>query len=200
MKDVLKRLITYKWNGNFISTIFKNQDMGTLSETGFNRIDKGTLTASNAFFVKLVCSVILIVLANYKLIDSNNMNTLFEIFKNNWFFPVMFIVIGLLVPNFISTTIKKNRYIKRYPRVYSRVLIVTLIAMIEIIVTLVYFICNMDTNWIVCVIGLITNFVNFIAYLYIITGVIDFCVYVNRTNLVQKNQTAEILGEYVEYF
>ena len=198
MLDAFKRLVTYKWNGNFISTIFKNEEMGTLSEKGFNRIDRGVLTVSNAFFVKFVCSIILIIMANYKYF--NSFESVLDIIKNNFIFPTIFVIIGLFVPNYIGGKIKKNRFVKRYPKLYSTLLIIILVLFIEIIVTTIYFIMNINTNIIVCLIGLIANFVNFMSYLCIMTGIIDFCICMNRTNLVQKNQTKEILGEYIEYF
>lgn len=196
--DAIKRLFAYKWNGNFIRTIFKNDDMGTFSDVGYKRVDTGSLTASNAFFVKFVCSIVLIIMAN--LSSLKDISSIIEVIKNNFFFPVLYIIVGLIVPNVISKTMKNNRFVKRYPRTYHKLLIVILLAMIELIMSLIYFIIGFNTNIIASIIGLIANTVNFIAYLSIITGIIDFCIYVNRNNLVSKNQTKEVLGEYIEYF
>ncbi len=202
MLSIFKRFFTYKWGPNFISTIFRNEKMGTISEPGFNKIDNGCLTVSNSFFIKLCCSVAIIIALNLNSMDLGEISTVIDVLKQNWFIPVLYLVM-VIVPNFIIYTTKKNRYVKRYPRLYYNMLILVLIAMIEVIFSTVYFIMNFDTSTVLffaSVIGLIANFATFYGYISIQVGLIDFCIFTNKIALDKKVSQGTDFGDYIDYF
>ncbi len=199
---ILKRFFTYKWSPNFISTIFRNEKMETISENGFNKIDYGCLTLSNSFFVKLCCAVIIIIFTNVNSVDIKDLNSVIEILKQNLFIPLLYLLIGI-IPNFIIYTTKKNRYVKRYPRLYYNMLIIVLISLIEVIFSTVYFISSFGSSKILTItpiIGLIANIATFIGYLSVSVGIIDFCIFTNRIALDKKISAKTDFGDYVDYF
>lgn len=205
MKNMLatfKKFFTYKWSPNFISTIFRNEKMETISEPGFNKIDYGCLTASNSFFVKLCCAVIIIIVANLNSLDLGDINSILNVLKQNWFTPILYLLM-VIVPNFIIYTTKKNRYIKRYPRVYYSMLIIVLISLIEVVFSTIYFISNLDGSKIMLfssIVGLIANFATFYGYISIQVGIIDFCIFTNKIALDKKVSQATDFGDYIDYF
>lgn len=202
MLMIFKRFFTYKWGPNFISTIFRNEKMETISEPGFNKIDHGCLTVSNSFFIKLCCSVAIIITLNINNVDLGDVNTLVDVLKRNWFVPVLYLLM-VVVPNFIIYTTKKNRYVKRYPRLYYNMLILVLISLIEVVFSTVYFIMNFDTSkvlFVSSVIGLIANFATFYGYLSIQVGIIDFCIFTNKIALDKKVSQSTDFGDYIDYF
>lgn len=205
MKNILsifKRFFSYKWSPNFISTIFKNEKMETISDDGFNKIDYGCLTLSNSFFVKLCCAVIIIIFANISLVDIKGFNLVVEVLKQNFFVPVLYLLIGI-VPSFIIYTTKKNRYVKRYPRLYYNMLIIVLISLIEVIFSTIYFISSFGSSKVLIIasiIGLIANIATFIGHLSISVGIIDFCIFTNRVALDKKVSAKTDFGDYVDYF
>ena len=198
--DIFKRFITYKWSPNFISTIFRNEKMETISEPGFHKIDHGCLTASNSFFVKLVCSVIIIIFTN---LGTITFESAIDIIKQNWIIPALYIVIAV-IPNFIIYTTKKNRFVKRYPKLYYNMLILVLIAMIEVIFTAIYFINSFDSSnnvlLFTSIIGLIANFATLYGYVSIMVGIIDFCIFTNKIALDKKTAEGVNFGDYIDYF
>lgn len=202
MLNVFKKFFSYKWNINFISTIFRNEKMETISEGSFKNIDNGCLTVSNSFFVKLVCSVIIIIATNIKTINIDDLNSVLAAIKSNWFVPTLFLLM-VIVPNFIIYITKKNRYIKRYPKLYYSILIIVLISLIEVIFSLIYFISNFDSTRLLffsSIIGLIANFATFYGYISIQIGIIDFCVYTNKIALNKENSKNTDFGDYIDYF
>ena len=202
MKNILsifKRFFSYKWSLNFISTIFKNEKMETISDDGFNKIDYGCLTLSNSFFVKLCCTVIIIIFANINLVDIKGFNLVVEVLKQNFFVPVLYLLIGI-VPSFIIYTTKKNRYVKRYPRLYYNMLIIVLISLIEVIFSIISSFGSSKVLIIASIIGLIANIATFIGYLSISVGIIDFCIFTNRVALDKKVSAKTDFGDYVDYF
>lgn len=202
MLAIFKRFFTYKWSPNFISTIFRNEKMETISEPGFNKIDYGCLTVSNSFFVKLCCSVAIIIAININSLDLGDLNSIINVLKQNWFVPILYLLM-VIVPNFIIYTTKKNRYVKRYPRVYYSMLIIVLISLIEVVFSTIYFISNLDSSkvtFFASIIGLIANFATFYGYMSIQVGIIDFCVFTNKIALDKKVSQATDFGDYVDYF
>lgn len=202
MLTVFKRFFTYKWGPNFISTIFRNEKMETISEPGFNKIDHGCLTASNSFFVKLCCSVAIIISANLSSLDLGDLNSVMAVLKQNWFIPVLYLLM-VIVPNFIIYTTKKNRYVKRYPRLYYNMLILVLISLAEVIFSVIYFIGNLGGSnvalW-ASIIGLIANAATFYGYISIQVGIIDFCIFTNKIALDKKVSQGTDFGDYIDYF
>ena len=202
MLNVFKRFFTYKWGPNFISTIFRNEKMETISEPGFNKIDHGCLTTSNSFFIKLICSVVIIISLNIGNMDLGNLKVILEILKQNWFVPVLYLLM-VIVPNFIIYTTKKNRYVKRYPRTYYKMLLLVLVALAEVVFSTIYFISNFDSSTVLFVssiIGLIANFATFYGYVSIMVGIIDFCVFTNKIALDKKISQGTDFGDYIDYF
>ena len=202
MLMIFKRFFTYKWSPNFISTIFRNEKMETISEQGFNKIDNGCLTVSNSFFIKLCCAVAIIIAANLNSLDFDDLNSVLEVLKQNWFIPVLYLLM-VIVPNFIIYTTKKNRFIKRYPRLYYGMLIIVLISLIEVIFSTIYFIGNIDgtkVQFIASLIGIVANFATFYGYISIQVGIIDFCVFTNKIALDKKISQRTDFGDYVDYF
>lgn len=202
MLTIFKRFFTYKWGPNFISTIFRNEKMETISEPGFNKIDHGCLTVSNSFFVKLCCSVAIIIASNLNDLDLGDLNLIISILKQNWFVPILYLLM-VIVPNFIIYTTKKNRYVKRYPRIYYSMLILVLISLIEVVFSTIYFISSFDSSkvlFISSIIGLIANFATFYGYISIQVGIIDFCIFTNKIALDKKISQGTDFGDYVDYF
>lgn len=201
MLSIFKKFFTYKWGPNFISTIFRNEKMETISEQGFNKIDHGCLTVSNSFFVKLCCSVAIIIAANMNSFEAGNLKTFIDILKQNWIIPVLYLVL-VVIPNFIIYTTKRNRYVKRYPRLYYNMLILVLVSLIEVIFSTVYFISNFDTSKVFffsSVIGLIANFATLYGYVSIMVGLIDFCIFTNKIALDKKTSQGVDFGDYIDY-
>ena len=202
MLNIFKRFFTYKWGQNFISTIFRNEKMETISEPGFNKIDHGCLTASNSFFIKLICAVAIIISLNIGNMDLGNLSAILEILKQNWIVPVLYLVM-VVVPNFVIYTTKKNRYVKRYPRTYYKMLIIILLALAEVVFSTIYFISNFDSSNVLLIssiVGLIANFATFYGYVSIMVGIIDFCVFTNKIALDKKISQGTDFGDYIDYF
>ena len=202
MLNIFKRFFTYKWGPNFISTIFRNEKMETISEPGFNKIDHGCLTVSNSFFIKLICAVAIIISLNIGNMNLGNLSAILEILKQNWIVPVLYLVM-VVVPNFVIYTTKKNRYVKRYPRTYYKMLIIILLALAEVVFSTIYFISNFDSSNVLLissVVGLIANFATFYGYVSIMVGIIDFCVFTNKIALDKKISQGTDFGDYIDYF
>lgn len=205
MKNILlifKRFFSYKWSPNFVSTIFRNEKMETISNDGFNKIDYGCLTLSNSFFVKLCCAVVIVIFSNINSVDVSNFNSIIDVLKQNFFVPVFYLLIGI-IPSIIIYTTKKNRYVKRYPRLYYNMLIMVSISLIEVIFSTIYFISNFGSSNVLTIapiIGLIANIATFIGYLSVSVGIIDFCIFTNRIALDKKVSAKTDFGDYVDYF
>lgn len=205
MKNILsifKRFFSYKWSPNFVSTIFRNEKMETISNDGFNKIDYGCLTLSNSFFVKLCCAVVIVIFSNINSVDVSDFNSIIGVLKQNFFVPVFYLLIGI-IPSIIIYTTKKNRYVKRYPRLYYNMLIIVLISLIEVIFSTFYFISNFGSSNVLTIapiIGLIANIATLVGHLSISVGIIDFCIFTNKIALDKKVSAKTDFGDYVDYF